>query len=362
MWKVLNKVDLGEPTSFLDHVYLECTQRQCQNKQRYCWQLQNHVWIQNFRRSKLKNYQARKIYVFLRGHMTWKVMPRNVWNDIVSWRTKRLNYCIKYQLLAFTAIITKKNWNPSENCQKYALKLFWKAETWHVLDDPIFYSQWTNLHDRSQNGPKHVDKRLSRLISYIHDTCELQTILSCGKHCKTMQIGTVSRLRFCSRSWGFKIQMEHCAFSEVIRFVPISWMCKKQTSVSQFNRIRKSFPWMQVRKGRYTRAWLVGSDRYCSLRKHVPEWSSTGRSVYEPTWGSCSTSHTSKNEKKSHGMIDNLDNVDFFPQTWILLVRKLCCMCLKTTNSSDQDDHKGKKSDNEICFQHPQSCSWSVVW
>ena len=30
-WKVLNKeVDLGEPTSFLDHVYLGCTQRQCQ--------------------------------------------------------------------------------------------------------------------------------------------------------------------------------------------------------------------------------------------------------------------------------------------------------------------------------------------
>ena len=31
MWKVLNKeVGLGEPTSFLDHVYLGCTQRQCQ--------------------------------------------------------------------------------------------------------------------------------------------------------------------------------------------------------------------------------------------------------------------------------------------------------------------------------------------
>ena len=30
-WKVLNKeVDLGEPTSFLDHVYLGCTQRQCE--------------------------------------------------------------------------------------------------------------------------------------------------------------------------------------------------------------------------------------------------------------------------------------------------------------------------------------------
>ena len=31
MWKVLNReVDLGEPTSFLDPVYLGCTQRQCQ--------------------------------------------------------------------------------------------------------------------------------------------------------------------------------------------------------------------------------------------------------------------------------------------------------------------------------------------
>ena len=31
MWKLLNKeVDLGEPTSFFDHVYLGCTQRQCE--------------------------------------------------------------------------------------------------------------------------------------------------------------------------------------------------------------------------------------------------------------------------------------------------------------------------------------------
>ena len=31
MWKVLMKdVDLGEPTTFLDHVYFGCTQRECQ--------------------------------------------------------------------------------------------------------------------------------------------------------------------------------------------------------------------------------------------------------------------------------------------------------------------------------------------
>ena len=31
MWNVLHKeVDLGEPTSFMDHVYLGCSQRQCE--------------------------------------------------------------------------------------------------------------------------------------------------------------------------------------------------------------------------------------------------------------------------------------------------------------------------------------------
>ena len=31
MWKVVNKeVDLGAPTSFFDHVYLVCTQKQCE--------------------------------------------------------------------------------------------------------------------------------------------------------------------------------------------------------------------------------------------------------------------------------------------------------------------------------------------
>ena len=34
MWGVLNKeVDLGEPTSFFDHVYLGCTHRQCEVSQ-----------------------------------------------------------------------------------------------------------------------------------------------------------------------------------------------------------------------------------------------------------------------------------------------------------------------------------------
>ena len=49
-----------------------------------------------------------------------------------------------------------------------------------------------------------------------------------------MQIVTVSRLRFLQEILRTQniLLVEHGAFSEVIRFVPISWMCKKQTSVS----------------------------------------------------------------------------------------------------------------------------------
>ena len=54
------------------------------NKQRYCGQLQSHVWIANFSRGEQKNFHSRKIFVFLHGLMKRKVMQRNVWSDTVS--------------------------------------------------------------------------------------------------------------------------------------------------------------------------------------------------------------------------------------------------------------------------------------
>ena len=123
MWKVLNKeVDLVEPTSFPNHVYLGCTQRQ--NKQGYCGQLQNHVWIQNFRRSNWKITMIGKysyFFMVLWHGRSCKEMCRKIF---VSWRTKRLSNCTKYQLHALmTTTSKKKKWNLLENCHKCALKL-----------------------------------------------------------------------------------------------------------------------------------------------------------------------------------------------------------------------------------------------
>ena len=85
MWKVPNKeVDLGEPTSlFLDHVYLGCTQRQCQISTDI---EDNNRTMFESRSSAVgaEKYHALKIFVFLHGLMIWRVMQRNVWSDIVS--------------------------------------------------------------------------------------------------------------------------------------------------------------------------------------------------------------------------------------------------------------------------------------
>ena len=108
MWKVLNKeVQLGEPTSFLDHVNLGCTQRQCEISKDI---VDNYRTMFESRISagRTENLPYSEIFVFLRGPMTWKGMPRNVWSDIASWPTRRLNNSTKYLLYASMTTTSKK--------------------------------------------------------------------------------------------------------------------------------------------------------------------------------------------------------------------------------------------------------------
>ena len=49
------------------------------NKQRYCGQLQSHVWIENFSGGEQKSFHTLRIFVSLHGLVIWRVMQRNVW-------------------------------------------------------------------------------------------------------------------------------------------------------------------------------------------------------------------------------------------------------------------------------------------
>ena len=85
VWKPPNtEVNLGEPTSFLDHVCLGCTQRQCE--------ISRDI-VDNYRtmfESRISAGGLEKLpcsenfRISLHGLMMWKVMQRNVWSDTLS--------------------------------------------------------------------------------------------------------------------------------------------------------------------------------------------------------------------------------------------------------------------------------------
>ena len=172
------------------------------------------------------------------------------------------------------------------NCpEMLILGTYWK--------DLIFHGQWTNLHDRLQKWTKACDKRLSRLISYIHHTCEYKQYCYVGNTTKQCRTGTVSRLRFCRRSWGLKIYVRRniVRFFEVIHLFPISWMCEKQTAVSHSSTESENhFFGCRIEVGWVACSWFIWSDR-CSSWEHESEPYITGRLDKEQTGSSFATSH-----------------------------------------------------------------------
>ena len=80
---------------------------------------------------------------------------------------------------------------------------------------------------------KSCDKRLKRLISYIHHTCEYKQYCYVGNTAKQCRLGlfqdsdVAGDLEDSKSTLGGTL----CVFGSHT-FVPISWMCEKQTSVS----------------------------------------------------------------------------------------------------------------------------------
>ena len=200
------------------------------NMQRYCWQLQNHVWIQNFRRSHWRiTMLGKSQYLFVVLRYAKKCVER--YCELANKTTQQL-----YKVS--TPCIEDNHFKEEElksvgELKKYVLKLFWNAYTWHVVEDLIFYGQWTNLHDRSPKWTEASDKRLFRLISYIHHTCKYKQYCYVGNSAKQCRLGLFQDSDFAGDLEDSKSTSGGtlCIFGSHT-FVPISWMCKKRTSVS----------------------------------------------------------------------------------------------------------------------------------
>ena len=129
MWKVpVKEVDLGEPTSFKDHVYLGRTQRGCETSKDIVDKYINiKCWNPESLQGQKKNYlfQGNLAQTSSHGPMVWKVMQRNVCNDIASWQTQHPSNCTKSQHHALTTTNSrKKKWDLLESCQRFPHILF----------------------------------------------------------------------------------------------------------------------------------------------------------------------------------------------------------------------------------------------
>ena len=195
MWKLLNKeVDLGDSTSFLDHVYLGCTQRRKwteklpfpQNIRISSWSydMEGHVNKCGERYCELANKTTQQLH---------KVSTPCIDDPPIQRRRNEIRGRIVKSMLP--------------NCSEM-------LRIRHVLDDLIFYGQWTNLNDRLQNGPKHVSNDWGRLISKIHQTCEYKQYCYVGNIAKQCRLVLVSRLRFLQEILRTQNPLleEHCAF------------------------------------------------------------------------------------------------------------------------------------------------------
>ena len=206
MWKVLMKdVDLGEPTSFLDHVYLGCTQRECETSKDI---------VDSYR-----NMFEYKISAGAKEKLPCSGKPDA---DISSWsydmdgHAKKCveRYCelAKKTTQQLYSSHNAMPWRPS--IQRRRKWICWRIVKSMLSNGPEMFvlgTHWLTRHSMvsKQTGQEQSHKWTQSLL---HNACfvwsltfitqvNLNNIGHVDKHRTTMQTGTVSGLWCCRRSW-----------------------------------------------------------------------------------------------------------------------------------------------------------------
>ena len=312
MWKVLNKeVDLGEPTSFFDHVYLGYNQRPCEISKDIVdnYRTMFESWISAGATEKLpcsENLRISSWSCDMEGHAK-KCVER--YCELANKTTQQL-YKVSTPCIDdhhFKEEELKSVGELSKVCSQIVLKclylarigrpdILWSVDKTCTIDHKMDQGLWQTIISLDLLHPSHM---------------WLQTILSCGKHCQTIQIGTVSRLRLCRRSRGLiiKIRWNTVHFFGSHTFVPISWMCKKQTSVSHCStesEIKSLDAGLRLDGIPALDLWdlfvaVLHGNTYQSNQERRDPCTNVVRAA----------PHKLTMRKKFHGMIYDLDNVGF---------------------------------------------------
>ena len=164
----------------------------------------------------------------------WKVMPRNVWNDFCELANKTTQQLYKVS----TPCIDDHHFKEEEmksvgELSKVSSQIDLTCLCLARIGRPDILWSVNKLARSITKWTKACDKRLNRLISHIHHTCEYRQYCYVGNTGKQCRLGVIQHSDFAgdledseSTSGGtWWVFGSHT-------FVPISWIYKKQTSVS----------------------------------------------------------------------------------------------------------------------------------
>ena len=167
--------------------------------------------------------------------VTWKVMLKSALKDIVSWRIKRRSNCTKFQPLAWMITTSsRRNWSQSENFIRSMFSMVLKCLYLARAGRPDILWSGNKLARAVTKWTRACDRRLALLISYIHYTKDHRQYCHVGNTAQHCRLGLFQDSDFAGGLEDFSKSTSRgiLCICGSRTFVLISWMCKRQTSVS----------------------------------------------------------------------------------------------------------------------------------
>ena len=230
----------------------------------------------------------------------------------------------------------------SQVCSQIVLKCLYLARIgrpdilWSVNKLARSITKWTTA----------CDKRLNRLISYIHHTCEYKQYCCVGNTAIQCRLGLFQDSDFAGDLEDSKSTSGGtlCIFGSHT-FVPISWMCKKQTAVSHSS----------------TESEIISLDAGLRLDglPALDLWDlivSVFGSVTQTTERPVRPVIIDKSQR-SQGKINVLNNIECVPSNVQSSHQEALLYVFEDNEAVIKMISKRKESHNETCFQNPQSCA-----
>ena len=255
MWKVRNKeVDLGEPTSFLDHVHLGCTQRQFEISKdivdKYRTMFESRISAGATEKLPCSENLCISSWSYdMAGHAK-KCVER--YCELANKTTQQLyivstpcidDHHFKEEELKSVGELSKVSSQIVLKCL-YLTRLGRPDILWSVNKLARSITKWT----------KACDKRLNRLISYIHHTCEYKQYCYVGNTAKQCKLGL-----FEDSDFAGDLEDSKSTSGGTLHFRK-PYVCSNQLDVqetdfsfTQFNSIRNHFFGCRIEVGWYPR-------------------------------------------------------------------------------------------------------------